>query len=490
LLNAIPIPVFYKNKNGQYTGFNRAFEEFFGTTKERLIGKTVFDINPPELAEIYHAKDTELFKIGGVQQYETQVRNVLGGLRDVIFNKAVFTDSHGAISGLIGAILDITERKLADQRLSEEVALKSFLLDFHEKAPTLTDKDLYDYVLDHVVRLTDSAIGFFHRVSDDQKNVILTTWNKETLRNCTASYATHYPLDQAGNWVDCVRFKHPVIYNEFPSSPNQKGLPGGHTPIKRFMSVPVIEGDKVRIIFGVGNKSKEYSETDAILIQIVANDLQRIIAGRRAETSLISSEAYFRSLIENASDIIMIVDGDGIVSYISPSLEHVVEYKTSELTGRNIFEYVHPDDETAATDLFDRAVQNPGVTLSAELRMWRYDGPWHIFEIVAQNLLQNEAVKGIVINFHDITARRQAEKERETLIVELKDAMSKIKTLSGMLPICSSCKKIRDDKGYWNQIESYIKRHSEAEFSHGICPECAKIFYPEHYKEMYPEYDK
>ena len=82
----------------------------------------------------------------------------------------------------------------------------------------------------------------------------------------------------------------------------------------------------------------------------------------------------------------------------------------------------------------------------------------------------------------DVTERKQAEEERDKLILELRDALSKIKTLSGMLPICASCKKIRDDKGYWTQIESYIKHHSEAEFSHSICPECAKKLYPEFYK--------
>jgi uncharacterized paraquat-inducible protein A len=95
------------------------------------------------------------------------------------------------------------------------------------------------------------------------------------------------------------------------------------------------------------------------------------------------------------------------------------------------------------------------------------------------------------INFLiDITIQKQAEEDRERLILELREALSKIKTLSGMLPICASCKKIRDDKGYWNQIESYIKRHSEAEFSHSICPECAKKMYPDLYKKLYPEYDK
>ncbi|MFH0727066.1 MAG: sensor with HAMP domain protein, partial [Pseudomonadota bacterium] len=68
---------------------------------------------------------------------------------------------------------------------------------------------------------------------------------------------------------------------------------------------------------------------------------------------------------------------------------------------------------------------------------------------------------------------------REKMVGELKTALDNIKTLKGLLPICSSCKKIRDDKGYWNQIESYIETHSEAEFSHGICPECAKKLYPD-----------
>ena len=69
-------------------------------------------------------------------------------------------------------------------------------------------------------------------------------------------------------------------------------------------------------------------------------------------------------------------------------------------------------------------------------------------------------------------------KEKEKLISELQEALAKVKTLSGLLPICSSCKKIRDDKGYWNQIETYIRQRSEAEFTHSICPKCAKMLYP------------
>ena len=83
----------------------------------------------------------------------------------------------------------------------------------------------------------------------------------------------------------------------------------------------------------------------------------------------------------------------------------------------------------------------------------------------------------------EIDRRKYREQELLNLNRELKNSIETIKTLRGLIPICANCKKIRDDKGYWNQIESYIQKHSEAEFSHGICPECARKLYPELYKD-------
>lgn len=83
----------------------------------------------------------------------------------------------------------------------------------------------------------------------------------------------------------------------------------------------------------------------------------------------------------------------------------------------------------------------------------------------------------------EMDERERIEAERVRLIDELQEALAEVKTLSGMLPICASCKKIRDDGGYWNQLEAYISDRSEAEFSHGICPDCAKELYPGYYDE-------
>jgi FixJ family two-component response regulator len=98
-------------------------------------------------------------------------------------------------------------------------------------------------------------------------------------------------------------------------------------------------------------------------------------------------------------------------------------------------------------------------------------------ERTAELSAANEALR------EEIVQRKKAEEEREKVIRELQQALTEVKTLSGLLPICASCKKIRDDKGYWNQIEVYIREHSRAEFSHGLCPDCARKLYPEYFKE-------
>jgi diguanylate cyclase (GGDEF)-like protein/PAS domain S-box-containing protein len=403
------------NPQGSHFYHNKAFFDMFGYLVEELnepLAPIIIYADPEVGREVF-----ETIMQGDPWVGETTMVSKGGRRFPILLRADAVKDSNGNIIGLIGVHTDIAEQKMAEQRLSEEVALKNFLLDLFKKASALTDKELYDHVLNHVVRLTDSTIGFFHLVSDDQKDVILTAWNTEALKNCTALYATHYPIDQAGNWGDCVRLRRPVVYNEFSSSPNLKGFPEEHTPVRRFMSVPVVERGKVRIIFGVGNKSEEYNEFDVDCIQVVANDLQRIMAQRRTEIALNRSEAYFRSLIENSSDVITILNTDGTVLYMSPSLENITGVAPSELINQNIFKYVHPDDVSAATDIFARSIQSPGVILSIELRLRHNDSSWHIYESTVQNLLENEAVKGIVVNSHDITARKRAEEEIITLSI-------------------------------------------------------------------------
>jgi PAS domain S-box-containing protein len=304
LLNAIPIPVFYKDKDGRYLGFNETFEKFFGRTRDELIGKNVFDINPPDLAKIYNAKDKELLENRGVQHYESQVRNAKGSLRDTIFHKSTFTDTTGTVRGLIGAVIDITDRKRDQRRLRE-------------------------------------------------------------------------------------------------------------------------------------------------------------------------SEEKFKAIFDNAMDGILVGDVN--------TKKFVMANRTiCEMTGYAINEIltlsvtdIHPEaDMPFVLETFERQ-RRKEFRVAENLPVRRKDGTVFYADISSSPITIGTG-RFMVGIFRDITDRQQAEHQREALISDLKKALGKVKQLSGFLPICSHCKKIRDDKGYWNQIESYIQKHSDAEFSHSICVECAE----------------
>lgn len=141
LLESIPVPVFHKDVEGRYQGCNSAFETLFGIPKEELIGKTVFELNPPELAEIYHARDVELLENAGVQRYESLVRTRGQGLRDVVFHKAVYLDGEGQVLGLVGAILDITERKKVEEALRESESRIRLIAESAQDAILMIDSD-------------------------------------------------------------------------------------------------------------------------------------------------------------------------------------------------------------------------------------------------------------------------------------------------------------------------------------------------------------
>lgn len=125
-------------------------------------------------------------------------------------------------------------------------------------------------------------------------------------------------------------------------------------------------------------------------------------------------------------------------------------------------------------------MERHGSVPTFETQLRRYDGASSWIENLGK-AVRDAKTRAICYegSIEDISARKHAEKEREDLIAQLRESLAKVKTLSGLLPICASCKKIRDDNGYWNQIEIYIQQHSEAEFTHSFCPECVQTLYPE-----------
>ena len=146
---------------------------------------------------------------------------------------------------------------------------------------------------------------------------------------------------------------------------------------------------------------------------------------------------------------------------------------------------VHPDDRDEMAQYFSNEVLARRQRFSKEYRIKRWSDKQTLSVMGLGELTfdDNGNPVKMIGTIQDITERKQAEQERENLVANLQKALAEIKTLHGILPICSHCKKIRDDNGAWHQIETYISEHTDSQFSHGMCKECAKKYYPQYYKD-------
>jgi len=200
-------------------------------------------------------------------------------------------------------------------------------------------------------------------------------------------------------------------------------------------------------------------------------------ARKKLEDKLHISTSQWQATFDAANDAICLLGPDQRILQSNQAMTELVGKPREEMKGRFCWELVHGTTEPIHEYPIVRMINS----LNREEMELHQGDKW--FQVTVDPQI-NEAgtLQGTVHIIREITERKQIESEREKLVSELKEALAKVKTLSGFLPICSCCKKIRDDKGYWNKIETYIHDHSEAEFSHSICPECAKKLYPDYYE--------
>jgi PAS domain S-box-containing protein len=208
------------------------------------------------------------------------------------------------------------------------------------------------------------------------------------------------------------------------------------------------------------------------LIYAAARD---ITERKRTESALELSERKYRMLYDSAIDAIFIADVDGKFIDVNRTAHERLGYTRDELLALHISRLDPPDFAAKAGARIEQ-LRHQG-RLIFETAHRRKDGTIMPVEINAR-IIDYDHRKAIFSIVRDITDRKLAEQEREKLIAELQNALAEIKTLHGILPICASCKKIRDDQGAWHQVEAYIRDHTDAEFSHGLCADCAKKLYP------------
>lgn len=160
LLEIIQNPIFYKDSEGRYQFCNTAFSEYLGFPKSRIIGSTVYDVAPEDLADVYHKADLDLMEQRGHQVYEAQVKYADGSIHDVVFNKAVHTDSNGEVMGLVGVMLDVTEQNKIKKQIADMNILKEALIEINQNIVNYpTPTEMYESLLEKLVEVIEPAEG-------------------------------------------------------------------------------------------------------------------------------------------------------------------------------------------------------------------------------------------------------------------------------------------------------------------------------------------
>ena len=191
---------------------------------------------------------------------------------------------------------------------------------------------------------------------------------------------------------------------------------------------------------------------------------------RHTETDPSQLEDRFFDL---SIDLLCCLDFSGYFKKLSPSWERALGFTREELMSRPFIEFVHPDDRDRTLNQ-NAAVRRGGQALGFENRYLCKDGTYRWFR---WNAAPDTSWRIIYSVARDVTEIKRAEEERERLVRELQTALSEVKTLQEILPICSYCRKVRDDENYWDTVENYVSAHTSTLFSHSICPSCLETHF-------------
>ncbi|MCF8146422.1 MAG: PAS domain S-box protein [Deltaproteobacteria bacterium] len=341
---------------------------------------------------------------------------------------APIRDDTGQVVGVVLVFRDQSEERL-NRRLAEtRLSLIGYALDH-------TLDDLLTRALDEVGAFVDSPISFYHFVEPDQKTLSLQQWSTRTLKDfCRAEgKGTHYSIDRAGVWVDCVHQRKPVIHNDYASLPHKKGLPEGHAQVVRELVVPVMRGGELVAILGVGNKPTDYTQNDEENVSYLADVTWEIVRHKRAEEALHQSEQRFRRLYEESASPYQSLDEEGHIIEVNTAWLEELGYRREEVIGRWFGDFLAGDGPTLFSNSFIE-FKRQGHVSGLEFEMKRKDG-----EIIATlfggrvghdemgRFLQTHCV------FANITERKRAEEAHRQLQDQLVQAqkMESVGRLAG-----------------------------------------------------------
>jgi PAS domain S-box-containing protein len=375
LVDSLAVPVFFKSRDGRYLGVNRAWEEFFGIKGETFIGKEVRDLYPhdPGIAERHAAMDRSLYARPGRQNYQIKVRAAKGELRDTIYYKATYSDAHGEVAGLIGAIVDITARTDAEEALRQNEERWRAIVNSANEGILVYDRDL-----------------------------------KVVAGNQAAERIIGLPLAEiigASGFTSLLPCVHPdgrpVTSEERPTRimvRTGKPLSGHVIGIKR------PGGAHTWLSVNTGFLRRPESDDWYGVVSTFTD----ITAQRNAEQALRESEERYRRTFELAGSGLTQVGLDGRFMKVNRALSEILGYAEGELIGMSVKDISHPQDRDAVDERRKQLWSGAVDSVELEKRYLRKDGGtiWAHVAIAMERDAAGKPLYAISV-FDDITERKE-----------------------------------------------------------------------------------
>lgn len=331
-IDTLPDLLFRMSTTGDYLEAHASAENLLSNPAHELVGHNVNEVMSDENANIVINALQEAAAKGMTHGQRITLQSQDGSRRWFELSVARIRNEETSAVELLVLSRDITDGMHHERALKREADLNAALLRLQNAAESRDEKSFMQYGVETAERITDSHISFIHFINEDQETIELAAWSQRTLdASHLALPETHYPISKAGIWADAVRQRRPVMLNDFASAPGRHGLPEGHGPILRMLSLPVIEDGLVRMIIGVGNKDSDYTSKDVELLQIVAEAIWRIANKRRTDETL----RKLKMAVEQSPNSIVITNLDAEIEYVNPAFTAASGYTLEEAIGKN-----------------------------------------------------------------------------------------------------------------------------------------------------------
>ncbi len=307
LIDTLPDLVWLKDQQGVYLACNHRFERYLGVDEEEIIGKTDYDFMDRSQADTYRRQDDKAMSSGERCISEEQICFANDGhIEQLETIKVPMYQPDGKLLGVLGVGRDITQRKLNDELMLLQTRRAEAIQKLSLIAEKKDEKAFIEGSLDLVEDLTYSNISFLHFYAGEERSSELTIWSDRTLEEYfEATGNPNHPLNETGICGDVQRRLTTVMFNDHADYEYQHGLPEGNTELKRLICVPVIDDGQVILSVGIGNRDSEYTGLEKETVQLIANEVWRIIQRRRLE----NRSARFSRVLENSLNEILIFDG-------------------------------------------------------------------------------------------------------------------------------------------------------------------------------------